>query len=184
MKKIAIVGLDGSGKSTLASNLFKSLDNFKIVSVWDNLESLEISKSTIHNYIKALSPEARFLFIYHSLLHTTQIHKSINLIIDSSWYKYAAIENAIDKDCINKYIPSLIKADIIFYLNIGPGEITKRKNDFTPHELGPTDEGFISFQRKVEVELKSILALEKNVIELNGNLSPDEIAETAKGYLS
>ncbi|WP_419419427.1 hypothetical protein ACNVED_13050 [Legionella sp. D16C41] len=190
MKTIVIAGVDGAGKTTLCNALEKLLQlqgyKVEVATIWDildkNLFIAPVSKQNIPKYLQALSSQARSLFLLHGMaqaIHVAQKENPQLLIINSYWYKYYITEllhgaPRSDLDAIVKIFP---KPDLVYYLDISPATLLKRKEVISAYESGNAEDrkkGFLSFQKNALQEWDKIK--QPNWKTLDTNLSIEDLA--------
>lgn len=182
---ICITGIDGSGKTSTISQLTKSINNCKVVTIWDIMKSPEIFKQLpfknreqVDQYLSILHPSSRIYFLFHCLEEAIQLALEENvetIILDGYWYKYYASEVAYgnDKEKILSMTYAFPKPDSIFYLEVDFELLAKREKQYSGYESGYSDitkDNFISFQTKSSAILKELM-IKKNSIILNAHNS-------------
>ncbi|MEL7530538.1 MAG: hypothetical protein AAFN10_04480 [Bacteroidota bacterium] len=163
MKKlICITGGDGVGKSTLVDALVQQLPDVYEADIWDLLksptESLPFqSKHQIDDFLCALTPDSRLLFLAHALMwsiDTAMASEKSTILLNSYYYKYFATELALGAD------PALVHAlgerfpqpALVIHLDLALREAVKRKKVLSRYECGlsqePSPDSFLAFQSK------------------------------------
>lgn len=187
---LVLTGSDGVGKSTLCALLLQELqaelgvEKVALFSLWEYVQKGEIctgSKDAL-SFATALSSRSRMSLLYFcfsrglELLHATYPHLEI-LLIDGYWFKYAANERArgVPPEETDLPFSLLPRADLVFYLQVDPASLLKRKTTFTPYELGPESQGkspqlqFQRFQQKLNGELMRMCDTNPQWIPIHAN---------------
>jgi thymidylate kinase len=186
MKTFCITGLDGSGKSTQAVLLANKLKNSRIVSVWDIIRRKEFQNWTIYKnpppvekYVAKLHPVSRSLFIFHAFNEAYQSalkSEAEYLIFDGYWYKYWAVELAMESEHFltgfwqNQYLIP----DFTFYLNLDITQIVKRKKSISEYEGGLNKDKYLKFksiQQKAQKYLEQLLPDNHYKIDANQEIN-------------
>jgi thymidylate kinase len=159
-KLVVVTGPDGAGKSSVCEILLQNMDKAIVIDIWRGLNESPFypSKTSIHEYLKAIDPSSRALLILHSLsrsLHLAQAAKPSLIIADGYWYKYAVTELALTGDTSMMRV-----ADAMFpipsltvFLDVKPETALRRKKEFSAYEAGFADDkddtAFHGFQTRI-----------------------------------
>ena len=198
MKSIAIVGIDGSGKSTLISGLTHKLKNPHVISIWDTFRAPDLSenftfknKEAIDQYLTQLSPNARSLFLFHSLYEAYQRalrEDDKTYIFDGHWYKYASsqIESGSDPDLIQALSKLFPIPSLVILLETKAQIAVERREYFSSAECGflsrNNKQGFIEFQNRCLARLK-VLTRDRIVLTIPEGLSIEETLQRSISFI-
>lgn len=154
--------MDGVGKSTLVDALVQKIPASKAANIWDLLDSpiqsLPFkSKHQIDDFLCALTPDSRLLFLSHAL--TYSVDKALEgeaecIILNSYYYKYFATEYALGANIeLVKALSTLFPApDLVIKLELPVAESLLRKKVLSRYECGlvskPDSISFSTFQNK------------------------------------
>ncbi|MEM6348514.1 MAG: hypothetical protein AAF927_31820 [Bacteroidota bacterium] len=190
MKKlICITGGDGVGKSTLVDALLQQIPDVYEADIWDLLksptESLPFqSKRQIDDFLCALTPDSRLLFLGHALIWSIDTamasDKSI-ILLNSYYYKYFATELALGADLalVHALGERFPRPDLVIHLDLALREAVKRKKVLSRYECGlsdkPSPESFLTFQAKALAQWEQFD--QKDWHHLDARLSPEELQE-------
>ncbi len=168
-KLVCITGMDGVGKSTLVNSLTSILPSVHVSNIWDimngGIKNIPFgSAKDVDNYLCALTPGSRFLFLAHTLKYA--IDKAMKsdkeiILLDGYYYKYFSTELALgaSKELVFSLINEFPKPDLVIYLELGMEETIKRKDVMSRYESGlaeqPDKNHFIDFQEKALEQWKN-----------------------------
>ena len=198
MQTICITGLDGSGKSTQAKLLASRLPNSRIVSVWDIISKAEFQPWTIYKktlnvekYVMNLYPTTRSLFIFHAFNEAYQraLNSEVDfLIFDSHWYKYWAVEQAMDAPVLlGEFFKQQYPAsNLTFYLQLSLQNQMKRKTKLSLYESGHNEKENLDNFARIQSEAKPILEslLPNNTIYLPGKNEMESLSNEIYGTVA
>ncbi len=192
---ICITGPDGAGKSTLIANVCKSLQDVHVAGIWDILSGnagLPLGdKTAIDNYLCALTPNARLLFLTHALQFACDRAENSGkkiILWNSYYYKYFASEITLGADHkLAEMLAGFFNTPALtLFLELDAHAAAARKKKLTRYECGlavtPDAASFIAFQMEVQKTWK-LLHMD-NVVALDARLQIDVIAESARTLIA
>lgn len=162
-----ITGADGTGKSTLVHSLAQQFPQTYVANIWDLLEEhhdlLFRSKRDIDQYLCALTPDARLLFLAHALKYS--IDKALRsgatvIFFNAYYYKYFATELALGANAalVKSLADGLPRPHKVVRLQLDAVSAAARKPQFSRYECGavaiPSAETFIRFQQQAALAWK------------------------------
>ena len=188
---ISITGMDGVGKSTLIESLAAKIPDSRLADIWDLLASPISSlpfqnKRQIDNFLCALTPDSRLLFLAHALtwsIDTAMQSEAKTILFNGYYYKYFASELALGANlplvsCLAARFP---KPDLVIRLELDIAEAVNRKQVLSRYECGlakkPSLEVFIDHQKQILKQWEHFSSERWQV--LDASKSPDTILAEA-----
>jgi thymidylate kinase len=192
-KLIVITGIDGAGKTTLIDALSQEIPNCVAANVWQSFganQQLFKSKAHVYEYMLALTPNSRLLFLAHAVRYGLEKALESNseiILIDGYYFKYFGPELALgaDLDFVQTIIESFPKVDQVICLDLPIEKALERKGVFTDYECGfdpvLSAETFLDFQRKVLQQRKHFET--DNWKYLDGEMQADDLVKKVVGMI-
>ena len=181
---ICITGADGTGKSTLVHALAEKFPQAYVANIWDLLEEhhdlLFRSKRDIDQYLCALTPDARLLFLAHALKYSADKalrSGATTIFFNAYYYKYFATELALGASAslVKNLEAEFPRPHKVVRLLLDPKAAASRKQHFSRYECGavaiPSAETFIRFQQQAAVAWKTFDT--SGWKEVDASLSPE-----------
>ena len=191
---ISIEGIDGSGKSTLAKNLYQRLQEQTI----DVVLTKEPGSTGLGKLIRAIVHEKKvpitskaeyLLFAADRAQHFNDVVlpnlEKNKLVISDRMADSSLVYQGLGRrlgtteiDYINKWAMEQREPDLVFFGNLEPAaahqQLITRNEELTSFEQEDN-----SFFTTLADGFKKIFKDRDNVIELDGTLSPEELADVA-----
>ncbi len=190
---ICVTGADGSGKSTLIEKLTHQFPNAVECNIWAAFSNPDIhlftSKLDIDDYLCALTPNSRALFLAHAICFSIEKAKQTqakHILINAYFYKYFSSELCLgaDEKLITNLISFFPKVDKTIFLKLSPEEVVLRKTNYSRYECGckqATQAEFITFQNRCAPILEKFI--QPHWLLLNAEENPEVLCEKAKEFI-